>query len=69
VLDDNDDPHSARASFFVLLGDATHLDGKYTVVGRVARGLEVLDRVAEGGQPAFVETAGVVPRAETVAAR
>ncbi|MBS1858082.1 MAG: peptidylprolyl isomerase [Acidobacteria bacterium] len=38
-----DDPDSATTSFFLMLGDAPHLDGKYTAFGRVTEGLEVLD--------------------------
>jgi len=38
-----DDPDSATTSFFLMLGDAPHLDGKYTAFGRVIEGLDVLD--------------------------
>jgi len=38
-----DDPDSATTSFFLMLGAAPHLDGKYTAFGRVTGGLEVLD--------------------------
>lgn len=38
-----DDPDSATTSFFLMLGDAPHLDGKYTAFGRVVEGLDVLD--------------------------
>ena len=40
-----DDPDSATTSFFLVLGPAPHLDGKYTAFGRVVAGLEVLDAV------------------------
>ena len=39
----NDDPDSATTSFFLMLGSAPHLDGKYTAFGRVVAGMEVLD--------------------------
>ena len=39
----SDDPDSATTSFFLMLGDAPHLDGKYTAFGRVVEGMEVLD--------------------------
>lgn len=39
----NDDPDSASTSFFLMLAPAPHLDGKYTIFGRVIEGLEVLD--------------------------
>ena len=38
-----DDPDSATTSFFLVLGAAPHLDGKYTAFGRVVGGMEVLD--------------------------
>jgi cyclophilin family peptidyl-prolyl cis-trans isomerase len=38
-----DDPDSASTSFFLVLGDAPHLDGKYTAFARVVAGMEVLD--------------------------
>jgi peptidyl-prolyl cis-trans isomerase B (cyclophilin B) len=38
-----DDPDSATTSFFLMLGSAPHLDGKYTAFGRVVAGMEVLD--------------------------
>jgi cyclophilin family peptidyl-prolyl cis-trans isomerase len=38
-----DDPDSATTSFFLVLGAAPHLDGKYTAFARVAAGMEVLD--------------------------
>ncbi len=37
-----DDPDSATTSFFLMLGPAPHLDGKYTAFGRITGGLEVL---------------------------
>ncbi|HMO16682.1 MAG TPA: peptidylprolyl isomerase [Oligoflexia bacterium] len=39
----DDDVNSARTSFSILLGSAPHLDGKYTVFGRVISGFDVLD--------------------------
>jgi len=38
-----DDPDSATTSFFLMLGPAPHLDGKYTAFGRITGGLEVLE--------------------------
>ncbi len=48
-----DDPASAQTSFFICLGPAPSLDAKYTVFGRVAAGLEVLqaiEKVALAGE-------------------
>ena len=38
-----DDPDSATTSFFLMLGAAPHLDGKYSAFGRVVEGMDVLD--------------------------
>jgi cyclophilin family peptidyl-prolyl cis-trans isomerase len=38
-----DDPDSASTSFFLMLGPAPHLDGKYSAFGKVIEGLDVLD--------------------------
>jgi cyclophilin family peptidyl-prolyl cis-trans isomerase len=52
---DDGDPDSGETSFSVLLGDAPHLDGKYTVFGEVEMGMEVVDALCrvprEGNQP------------------
>lgn len=48
-----DDPASATTSFFIVLGDASSLDGKYTVFGRVIDGmaaLEAIERVQVNGE-------------------
>ena len=37
-----DDPDSASTSFFLMLGDAPHLDGQYSAFGRIVEGLDVL---------------------------
>lgn len=37
-----DDPNSGQTSFFLLLGDAPHLDGKFAAFGRVVDGMDVL---------------------------
>ena len=42
-----DDPASASTSFFVVTGDATSLDGKYTVFGRVVDGMSVVDAIEQ----------------------
>jgi peptidyl-prolyl cis-trans isomerase B (cyclophilin B) len=36
------DPDSASTSFFLMLGPAPHLDGKYTAFARIAEGMDVL---------------------------
>ena len=38
-------PNSAGSQFFIMHEDAPHLDGQYTVFGRVTEGLEVVDAI------------------------
>ncbi|MCS6878571.1 MAG: peptidylprolyl isomerase [Geminicoccaceae bacterium] len=40
------DPNSADSQFFIMFARAPHLDGQYTVWGRVVRGMEYVDRIA-----------------------
>ena len=42
-----DDPASATTSFFIVTGDASSLDGKYTAFGRVVDGLSVVDTIEQ----------------------
>jgi peptidyl-prolyl cis-trans isomerase B (cyclophilin B) len=42
-----DDPNSATTSFFLMLGAAPSLDGKFSAFGRVVEGLDVLDAFAK----------------------
>lgn len=42
------DPNSADSQFFIMLGDSPHLDGKYTVWGKVASGMEFVDAIKKG---------------------
>ncbi len=46
------DPNSADSQFFITLGNARHLNGKYTVWGRVIHGMELIDRLRKGSPPA-----------------
>jgi peptidyl-prolyl cis-trans isomerase B (cyclophilin B) len=39
------DPDSAGSQFFICVADAPFLDGKYTVFGEVAKGMEVVDKI------------------------
>tara|TARA_R110002096_G_scaffold97354_4_gene217004 strand:- start:7969 stop:8550 length:582 start_codon:yes stop_codon:yes gene_type:complete len=41
-------PNSANAQFFITLEPATHLDGQYTVVGRVMAGQDIVDSIKLG---------------------
>jgi cyclophilin family peptidyl-prolyl cis-trans isomerase len=42
------DPNSANSQFFIMFAPAPHLNGQYTVVGRVVAGQEVVDAIARG---------------------
>ena len=42
------DPNSAGSQWFVTLGDAPHLNGEYTVFGKVTQGMEVVDSLQMG---------------------
>jgi len=39
-------PDSAGSQFFVVDGDAPHLDGKYTAFGRLIKGADTLSKIA-----------------------
>jgi peptidylprolyl isomerase len=44
------DPNSANSQFFICLGDASFLDGKYTVFGEVTSGMDVVDKIKKGSE-------------------
>lgn len=39
------DPDSAETSFFIVLGAAPHLDGKYTIFGKVVDGFDTIELI------------------------
>ena len=41
-------PDSADSQFFICFGDASFLDGQYTVWGEVTEGMENVDRIKRG---------------------
>ena len=41
------DPDSAGSQFFIMHADADYLDGQYAAFGRVVKGMEVVDRIAQ----------------------
>jgi peptidylprolyl isomerase len=45
------DPDSANSQFFIMFEPAAHLDGGYTVVGRVIEGLDVVMAIKRGEGP------------------
>jgi len=40
------DKNSASSQFFIMHEDAPHLDGEYAAFGKVAEGLDVVDKIA-----------------------
>lgn len=43
-------PDSANAQFFIMLAPSRHLDGQYTVWGRVVDGMDLVDNIKKGDQ-------------------
>jgi len=41
-------PNSANSQFFITFGDASFLNGQYTVVGQVVSGMENVDKLKRG---------------------
>ncbi|MBP0615374.1 peptidylprolyl isomerase [Jiella mangrovi] len=46
------DPNSANSQFFIMLADGDFLDGQYTIVGDVIKGMDVVDKIKKGDQQA-----------------
>jgi peptidyl-prolyl cis-trans isomerase B (cyclophilin B) len=42
------EPNAATTHFFILLGEAPHLDGTFAAFGRVTDGMDVVDKIAAG---------------------
>jgi peptidyl-prolyl cis-trans isomerase B (cyclophilin B) len=41
------DPNSAGSQFYVCLKDLPQLDGKYVIFGKVVKGMDVVDKIAQ----------------------
>ena len=46
------DPNSADSQFFITFGDTPHLNGQYTIWGKVVSGMDLVDGIAKGEPPA-----------------
>ena len=46
------DPNSANSQFFICFAEASFLNSKYTVVGEVVQGMDVVDKLNRGEPPA-----------------
>lgn len=44
------DPNSANSQFFICFGDASFLNGQYTVFGEVTSGMDVVDKIKKGSK-------------------
>ncbi|MBN8827570.1 MAG: peptidylprolyl isomerase [Sphingobacteriia bacterium] len=44
------DPNSADSQFFICFEPAPHLDGQYTVWGKVTKGMEFVDKIKKGSK-------------------
>ncbi len=44
-------PHSANSQFFIMFDDGDFLNGKYTVIGEVVGGMDVVDKLKRGEPP------------------
>src|SRR5450631_1266939 len=42
------DPNSANSQFFIMYGENSNLNGKYTVIGQVVSGMEFVDKIKKG---------------------
>ena len=51
------DPDSAGSQFYICYGSTPHLDGQYTVFGRVVSGMEHVDRIKQGDKMTAVTIA------------
>ena len=45
-------PDSANSQFFIMFAPRSSLDNNYTVMGRVVKGMDVVDRIEPGEPPA-----------------
>lgn len=43
--------NSANSQFFIMLNEAPHLNGAYTIFGRVVDGMNAVDNIAKGEPP------------------
>jgi len=43
-------PDSANSQFFIILADGDFLNGQYTVVGQVTKGMDVVDAIKKGSE-------------------
>ena len=52
-------PDSASSQFFIMVDDATYLDGSYAAFGHVTEGVEIVEQIAKDAVP--VDDNGTIP--------
>ncbi len=55
-------PDSASSQFFIVLGNASHLDGNYAAFGHVTEGIEIVKKIAADAKPTDMN--GTIPKEE-----
>ena len=50
------DPNSGDSQWFICFAPAPHLNGQYTIWGKVIEGMDLVDRIAPGEPPAQPDT-------------
>ena len=53
------DPDSAGSQFFIMVGDASWLDGEYAAFGKVTDGLDIVLKIASDANP--IDNNGTIP--------
>ena len=59
-------PNSASSQFFIMHEDAPHLDGSYAAFGKVTKGIEIVDEIADTPVGWDGQTPRVTPVIESI---
>ena len=59
-------PNSASSQFFIMHEDAPHLDGSYAAFGKVTKGIEIVDEIADTPVGWDGQTPRVMPVIESI---
>ena len=59
-------PDSASSQFFIMHADAPHLDGSYAAFGKVTKGIEIVDEIADTPVGFDGQSPKVVPVIESI---
>ncbi len=67
----SNDPNSANSQFFIMFAPGEFLDGKYTVIGQVASGFDVVQsiKLGEGSNGAIIGTPDVMSQVRVLEAQ